>query len=462
MKPRTAWIALGLALAVCAAARLWLAAVDDGIFWPDEIFQSLEPAHKRAFGYALVPWEYADGGRSWLLPMLLTPLLRLGAALGGGSPRAYLMLVRVVFVALAVATAWGAWWLARRLRVAPKRAWVAAALFALLPPAILLAPRAFSENAVALPMVLAVALLCGEAPSRRAIVGAGLLLGFATILRVQNVVVCATAVGWLLARRQLRGAALLTAVLAACALADGALDRATWGHWFQSAEVYWNENIVRGRANMMGREPAGYYVTTLVTSSGAAGVLLLVLAAIGCVRARGVAAMAIVYLVTYSIVGHKELRYASPAWPLLCALAAVGVDVLAEVRPRLGVMAAAVAIAAALVGAARVPRLTFADMGAAGGRALVIDHGGAYNRVLLEAHARADLCGLKLPTERTEAGGMSWLHRRVHVYGRQDAPPASSHRYNYEIVFGRDGRPTLQALGFSDCASDFTYQWRGN
>lgn len=451
-----------MVLALGAAARLWLAAVDDGVFWPDEIFQSLEPAHQRAFGYALLPWEYAEGGRSWLLPMLLAPLLRLGAAIGGDSPRAYLVLVRVVFVALAVATAWGAWWLARRLRVAPERAWIGAALFALLPPAILLAPRAFSENAVALPIVLAAALLCGEAPSRRAVVGAGVLLGVATILRVQNVVLCATAVGWLLARRQLRGAALLTAVLAVGALADGALDRATWGHWFQSATVYWHENIVRGRANMMGRQPAAYYVTALVTSSGAAGVVLLALAAIGCVRARGVGALAVVYLVTYSLVGHKELRYALPAWPLLCALAAVGVEVLAGVRPRLGTAAAAVAMVAALAGAATVPRLSFEAMGSFGGRARVVDHGGAYNRALLEAHGRADLCGLKLPTERTASGGMSWLHRRVHVYGHEDAPPAEARHYNYEIELGRDGRATLRALGFADCAPDAAYQWRGN
>jgi hypothetical protein len=35
VKPRTAVIALGAVLVVCAAARLWLAFVDDGVFWPD-------------------------------------------------------------------------------------------------------------------------------------------------------------------------------------------------------------------------------------------------------------------------------------------------------------------------------------------------------------------------------------------------------------------------------------------
>jgi len=458
---RATWALVGV-LAVAAAARLWLALVDDGIFWPDEIFQSIEPAHKRAFGYALLPWEYTTGARSWLLPMLLAPLLRLGAALGGDRPRAYLVLVRVVFVALSLATTWGIYHLARTLRAAPGYAVVGAALFALLPPAIVLAPRAFSENAVMLPIVVAVALLADEAPSLRAVAGAGVLLALATILRIQNVLLCAAAVGWLAARQKWRPTALLLAVLAAGALADGALDRVSWGGWFQSAREYWNGNIVRGYASMMGRQPATYYVTAFVSSSGAAALVLLALAAVGGARARGVAAVALVYLVGHSAVGHKELRFSSPVWPLVCALAAVGLDVLGRVRPRVGVAAAAVAAVAALLAAARVPRLTFAALGSAGGTARILDHGGPYNRALAAAHDRADLCGLKLPTERTGSGGISWLHRRVPVYGRDDAPPAAERRYNYVIELGRDGTATLVGLGFAGCTPDASYRWNAN
>ncbi|MCU1280280.1 MAG: hypothetical protein JWM53_3826, partial [bacterium] len=352
-------MALVAVLAVGAAARVALALSDDGIFWPDEIFQSLEPAHQRAFGYALLPWEYTSGARSWLLPMLLAPLLRVGAALGGDRPRAYLVLVRLLFVALSVATSYGAYFAARKLRVPPGRAVVAAALFALMPPAILLAPRAFSENVTAPLIIFGVALLCDETPSLGAAAGAGLLFGLATIFRVQNVVICAAAVGWLAARRQWRHAALLTAVLAACALADGALDRVTWGGWFQSARVYWRVNITHGYASMMGRQPASYYLGAFVSSSGAAGVILLVLAAVGCWRARGVGAIAAVYVIAYSLVGHKELRYSLLAWPLACTLAAVGIDELGRLRPWLATATAAVAVAAAAWASSTVPRLTF-------------------------------------------------------------------------------------------------------
>ena len=464
MRPRRnpALLALAAVLVLGAVARLWLAATDDGIFFPDEIFQTLEPAHRRAFGYALLPWEFIDGARSWLLPSLLAPLLRLGAALGGDRPRAYLLLVRVVFVAASMASAYGAWQVARKLGVAPARAVVAAALFALLPPAIYFAPHAFSENLAALPIVFAVALLCDESPSPRAVVAAGVLLGVATIFRVQNGLVCATAVGWLLARRDRRGAALLFAVLAAMALVDGALDRITWGRWFQSAEVYLRANF-GGYSDIFGRQPPTYYLRALVSSSGAAGVLVLALAAIGCARARGVGAIVVVYLVAHSFVGLKQLRFALPVLPLVCALAAVGVDVLARWRPRVGAVAAAAAVAAVTYAATTVPRLTYFALGANYlGATPVLDHGGAYNRALAEAHDRADLCGLKLPTDRPGSGGMSWLHRRVHVYGADNAPPAAARRYNYEIALSRDGRATLRALGFADCAPDPSYRWRAN
>src|SRR5262249_20954686 len=66
-EPRLAGALLLGALGVGAAIRLWLSVNDDGIYWPDEIYQSLEPAHRLVFGYGLVAWEFVQGARSWLL-----------------------------------------------------------------------------------------------------------------------------------------------------------------------------------------------------------------------------------------------------------------------------------------------------------------------------------------------------------------------------------------------------------
>ena len=44
------------------------------INWGDEIFQTVEPAHRLVFGYGLVPWEFQLGMRSWLLPGVIAGL----------------------------------------------------------------------------------------------------------------------------------------------------------------------------------------------------------------------------------------------------------------------------------------------------------------------------------------------------------------------------------------------------
>src|SRR5262249_22626523 len=64
-------LVLFASLAAGAALRLWLAFSDDGVHWPDEIYQTLEPAHRAAFGYGLLAWEFLEGARSWALPALI-------------------------------------------------------------------------------------------------------------------------------------------------------------------------------------------------------------------------------------------------------------------------------------------------------------------------------------------------------------------------------------------------------
>ena len=53
--------------------------------WPDEIFQSVEQAHRLVFGNGLIPWEYRDGLRSYIFPGLLSVFVWLGQSFGTGS-----------------------------------------------------------------------------------------------------------------------------------------------------------------------------------------------------------------------------------------------------------------------------------------------------------------------------------------------------------------------------------------
>ena len=44
---------------------------DHSIFHPDQIYQSLEQAHRLAFKVGFIPWEFRDGARSWFFSGLV-------------------------------------------------------------------------------------------------------------------------------------------------------------------------------------------------------------------------------------------------------------------------------------------------------------------------------------------------------------------------------------------------------
>src|SRR5687768_549606 len=93
-----------------ARAPLWLwglaalpgalAIVELGRVHPDEVYQLLEPAWFKAFGYGILAWEWQQGLRNWALPLLAAGLLRSGAAIGLTHPQAYRALLAIPQVLL--------------------------------------------------------------------------------------------------------------------------------------------------------------------------------------------------------------------------------------------------------------------------------------------------------------------------------------------------------------------------
>src|SRR5437763_15731616 len=105
------WIALAVlsgVIAVGAALRVWLSLNDDGIFWPDEIYQSLEPAHHWVFGTGILPWEFIEGARNWAFPATIALLEKIGS-LVSSDPRAYLDLTRLALSAASLGTAFASY-----------------------------------------------------------------------------------------------------------------------------------------------------------------------------------------------------------------------------------------------------------------------------------------------------------------------------------------------------------------
>ncbi|WP_241759010.1 hypothetical protein [Pyxidicoccus parkwayensis] len=463
---------LWVVLAAGAAFRIHWALNDEGIYWPDEVYQSLEPAHRLVYGYGLVAWEFVEGARNWVLPGLVAAVLGLARLLGVTAPGAYLDVVKVFFGLVGVATAWGSWRLARAHGASEVAAAAGASLFALAAVPLYFAPRALSENASALPVVLGLALALPKGSTRRAVLWGASLLGVAVLLRLQNGIFCVGLLVVLAAQRRWRAAGESLAVLAGWAFAYGLLDWLTWGRWFHSALVYLDFNVLRNGAAGWGTAPFSYYGRVLFHGMPAVTLVTGVLALLAWRRAPGLLAVAALFFLLHALQPHKELRFLVPMLPLMAALAGVGLDaVLPGLGSRLGNLAVLGVVAVAAVSGLRAGQLTFGDVGQyedSRPGASAWDDAGDINRLLLAASARHDICGLKIEVAHLAwTGGYSYFHQPVPLYP-YNGPRRDSGLYSHVItpaayapgeVLARSGPLVLSRLR-GDCVPDPGFSWR--
>jgi hypothetical protein len=435
-----------------AALRIWLSLHDDGIYWPDEIYQSLEPAHRRVFGYGLVAWEFKEGARNWTFPGLLAAFLKICTWIGLGEPRGYLKAVRLLMSSLSLACAAGTYLLARTFGARKSSAALGGAIWALAAPAIYFAPRATAESASALPVLFGVLLVNGpkERDTRaRRLIGAS-LLGLAFLLRPHTIIVWGVVLAVLWARGQVRPMIEVAAVLCGWALLFGLIDRLAWGGWFQSLFVYWRHNTDAQEMTLYSSPHAWYFLEVLLRGMPLLALCLFALSGVALKRAPGLFLVVAAFVGAHSLVDHKELRFILPVLPIWCGLAAVGLDGLKGRLLRWGLFG--VTALGVSWSAWHFHELIFDDVGQYPGKSLAqnsaYDDLGQANRLLLRAHDQADLCGLKvevLPREFT--GGYSYLHRRVPFYG-DHGPKRESGFYNYVLV------PSQSARGGEVVATD--------
>ena len=230
-KDLTARAVLLSSLALGFVLRAQIVFSDDGINWPDEIYQSFEPAHRLVFGHGLVAWEFLEGARTWAVPGFVAVWLSLCKLVGADSPSTYIHVVKLVFAFLSILAAVGVYRLARVLGARELESSLASATWSLCALALYFSPRAMSENLAAVLLVWGVALVLGEEGTRETRITGASLLGLATLARLQSAVVCVVVLGVLLSRFRRTGWKPMLEILGALvvwALIYGAWDAAAW------------------------------------------------------------------------------------------------------------------------------------------------------------------------------------------------------------------------------------------
>ncbi|MBN3032607.1 MAG: glycosyltransferase family 39 protein [Candidatus Saganbacteria bacterium] len=315
------------------ALRLAAAFCLENIAWPDEIFQSLEQAHRLVFGYGIVPWEYVAGLRSYLVPLFLAAVIFPFKYLSGHGSFAYTATVRVALCLMSLSLIVFAYQYAKTFgnRLAGS---IAACLVAFWYEFIFFAPKAFGDL-FAVYLILP-GLFFAERGLRdkrpRDLLWSGLLLALGGMVRYQNLFLLALPpalsfwYGFKAADRKLLRHYLYSAL--AVSVAAGVLDWLIWGRLFHSLLYSFDFYLVRGGATSSLLTPFDWYVRTGWRMQGYLFPLLCGLAWLSWPRVKLLWAALLFYFILHTGIASKEYRYIFLCWPLLMIAAALGAETL--------------------------------------------------------------------------------------------------------------------------------------
>lgn len=328
----TQWFVLIAIFAVGLALRVGVALRSPSIEWPDEIFNTLEPAHRLVYGYGVIAWEWRDGIRSWVYPAFLAGVMRATAWMGAGS-RGYLTGIIVVLSLLSLSCVWFAYAWAKKT-TGTAAAWIAAGACATWYQLVYFSPKAFAEvfaTDFLLPG-LYLGMYGDELPEKKRLALAGICLGIAVCVRMQYAPAVAFAVLWCCGKQWKTRAPALFAGLLLPVIAFGVVDAFTWGYPFQSYIRYFQMNLFSSRATHYGVEPWYIFFTALWRTMWP----MLLLAVFAIKRNELLAWVVAITVVTHSLITHKEFRFIYPVLPILVTLAAMGlVEIVSFVSKRL-------------------------------------------------------------------------------------------------------------------------------
>jgi hypothetical protein len=392
-------------LIVAIALRVVLALRGHPFRHTDEVFQSLEQAHRIVFGYGIPVWEFQRHTRWMGLPLLLTLPQYLAAWLGQG-PAFYVAVTRIGFGLLSVLPV-PLLYLALLRRTTPLIA-ALACLFALFWYENLDFATSTLSDAVSAPLLCMTALL-PLAFTRRGALWAAAFTGLAAITLVQRIQLApalVVIVGAALAFASVRERHLIVRAAALWMVALSVLDVLAGQYPFEHTVENVRANLIEGVAARYGVLPWFYFPLSIAVHWQAALLVPVPLLFPTWRSHWRLSLPALVLLVALSWVGHKEYRFYFPATMLITA--AMGFAIVDAARwlqrwrgavPALAVLAPVAATALVLPQVTTTLRLQEANIATA--EEIV----GQWPQT----------CGVAntLPHDIFVSGGYTYLHRKV-------------------------------------------------
>ena len=300
--------------------RIYAANTSIAQVYPDEIFQTIEPAHKLVFGRGITYWEFKYGARSWFFPGILAGAYKILDTIGVEDPLSINIGIKIflsIFSCLAVSVIY---LLFRKHNLAKKEAFLFTLPLAASYLASYISVRTLTESASLPFMVFAVYFASNyiENERIRELVFAFAAAGIAFMIRFQT---AAFSFGialalFLTAKKRFRSSLIFGFGFLGMVALQGLLDIFTWGSFFKSFITYFDYNVLRGVANKHGISPWYYYLSDIVNTfhplTWISAVLMMIIGVVSFKKNRQLILFFfpfLLFFIVHSAIGHKEPRF---------------------------------------------------------------------------------------------------------------------------------------------------------
>lgn len=329
---------------VAFAVRIYASFTSIAQLYPDEIFQTVEVAHKFVFGKGHTSWEFREGARSWFFPGILVGVYKF-LDFFGVTDGYYLNVGIKIFLGFFHSLAISFVYLLFRKWNHTK---FVSSLFTL-PLALnfmlaYISARTLTES-IALPFMvftLYQATIYIESYKLKNLIFTILLAGIAYMLRFQTAVFSfGIAIAFLFAsKKHLKTSLLFGFGFIGMMIVQGLLDIATWGSFLHSLTTYLDFNINRGIASEHGVFPWHYYLEVILERyhpitylTAFMATLYLFIAPHKRKKENLFFFPFLFFFVVHSLVPHKEPRFVFPFYIALLSLSSL---FFAELYERFG------------------------------------------------------------------------------------------------------------------------------
>ncbi len=313
------------------SARAKKAFTSLGAVHPDEIFQSMEMAHRLAFGRGYVFWEFKEGLRSWIMPGLFAAVYRV--LFFFGMDNGYSLNVGVkIFSGTLHPLALVFCFLLLRKYLDRARAFLYMVPAAVFYYSVFISLRTLGET-MTIPFMIGAVFFADryfESVNRRDMIITGALAGMSFWFRFQSL----SFVGGLglavliYSRRRVTDAAWFSIGAVAAITVQGVVDLAAWGGFPASFFNYMNYNFIHDQAAaVQGVKPVWWYVPELLRVFTPPVLIAAALYACYAVLGKRQILLVLPFLIFFAIhtiTGHKDFRFIFPVVfvvPLLVSLA---------------------------------------------------------------------------------------------------------------------------------------------